>query len=53
MKNAIRNLIDKLACHHDWKVLDRYTEVLVWRGKQYENDVTVFTCKKCGKIKKM
>jgi hypothetical protein len=49
MKEAIINLINKLACCHDWKlerqtdVVDDFDDVI---AKKY-----LYVCKKCGKFK--
>lgn len=49
MKEAIINLINKLACNHDWKlehktdIIDDFDDVI---GVKY-----LYICKKCGKFK--
>lgn len=49
MKETIINLINKLACCHDWKlerqadVVDDFNDVI---AKKY-----LYVCKKCGKFK--
>ena len=44
MKNIIKQIFEKWACKHEWKMLARteYTD-----GFQY-----LFVCEKCGKMKK-
>lgn len=51
MLEAIKRLIDKWACHHDWE------EMEVVKTYQYATDklpykrTYVLKCKKCGEIK--
>ena len=48
MLEAIKNLIDKWACHHDWEL--KGTIKLYW-GKEHYNNKFFYVCKKCGKMK--
>ena len=50
MKKAIINLINKLACCHDWQLV-RETEVFTDFGGNYT--ALLFVCKKCGKFKRL
>lgn len=50
ISNTLTNLIDKLACHHEWELV-RETDVRTEYGGIYTS--LIFVCKKCGKFKKM
>lgn len=50
MKEAIKKLINKWACHHEWKLWHKIN-VCDDFGGYYT--VFHFRCTKCGKIKKV
>ena len=50
MKEAIINLINKWACHHDWQLV-KETRVGTDFGGSYIS--LLFVCKKCGKFKRI
>lgn len=44
MKNLLKQMLEKWACKHQWKVL---------AGTEYSDGIQyLFVCKKCGKMKK-
>lgn len=50
MKEAFKKLIDKWACHHEWKL---WHEVNVRDDFGGHYKVFHFYCKNCGKTKKI
>lgn len=50
MIEVLKQLLDKLACHHDWQLI-RDVHVTTDFGGAYNS--LIFVCNKCGKFKKM
>ena len=50
MIDTIKNILDKLGCHHEWELI-RETNVVNDFGGSYTT--LLFVCKKCGKFKKL
>ena len=53
MWKALIKLVEKWACRHEWQVLENWIEE-EYRGRfSYSYDVTLYVCKKCGKMKRV
>ncbi len=57
MKNLIIQILEKLACKHQWETFSR-TKIYEnhndpAEGKLPTRSIYIFVCKNCGKIKKI
>jgi len=45
--NFLKKLIQKMICHHDYKLITSNEDVLSLRP----NELLIYKCSKCGKLK--
>ena len=50
IKAALRKIKRRLACRHEWEILDR---VGVYSEFGHDGDIYICSCPKCGKIKRI